>query len=110
MDICHSLTWNPHSDYRKLLCEFSKLSKLNGFIALGYYTNCTCLQIPPRENWFQYVRNVLQLSLLVLVPCIGLTSQEETPQYHNLTHLKNVNSSRNSNFYWETLLIIRIKG
>ena len=28
-----------YSGYRKLLCEYSKLSKLNAFILLGYYTN-----------------------------------------------------------------------
>ena len=31
----------------------------------------SCLQIPPRENWFQYVRRLLQqqLTFLALVPC-----------------------------------------
>ena len=28
-----------YSGHRKLLCEFSKLSKLNAFILLGYQTN-----------------------------------------------------------------------
>ena len=48
--------------YRKLFCELSKLSKFNAFNLLGYQTNTwgiySCLQIPPRENWFQYVRRV----------------------------------------------------
>ena len=43
-DGCRSLTWNPfsqkqsieYSGLRKLLCEFSKLSKLNVFILLRY--------------------------------------------------------------------------
>ena len=62
MDICHSLKWNPFSGYRKLLCEFSKLSKLNAFILLGYYTNTDAsilvYKIPAKESWFQYVRRV----------------------------------------------------
>ena len=88
MNICHSLKWNPFSDYRKLLCEFSKLSKLNAFILLGYYTNIDASILvykfrPERTGFNMYATYTqLQLTLLALVPYIGLTSQEETPQYH----------------------------
>ena len=38
-----------YSGHRKLFCELLKFSKFYAFIS-------SCLQIPPRENWFQYVR------------------------------------------------------
>ena len=48
-----------YSGRRKLLCE---LSKFDGFNLFRYQTNSKAsisyLQIPPRENWFQYVRSV----------------------------------------------------
>ena len=52
-----------NSGYRKLLYKLSKLSKFNALNhLLGYKTNTdwfySCLQIRPRENWFQYVRRV----------------------------------------------------
>ena len=46
---------DQYSGNRKLLYELLKL------LMLGYWTNTdaySCLQIPPRENWFQYVRRV----------------------------------------------------
>ena len=55
-----------YSGPRKLLCE---LSKLNAFILLGYiWCIYSCLQIPPRENWFQYVRRVYET--VIKFPCI----------------------------------------
>ena len=51
-----------YSGQKKVLCELTKLSKLNAFILLGYQkkTDASILvfkfQFPPRENWFQYVR------------------------------------------------------
>ena len=51
-----------YSGHRKLLCELLKLSKCNAFNLHGYLNEhwciCSYLQIPPRENWFQYVRRV----------------------------------------------------
>ena len=48
-----------------------KLSKLNAFNLLGYKNEHWCiysfLQIPPRENWFQYVRKVCATA--VNFPC-----------------------------------------
>ena len=48
-----SLTWNPfsqdesmkYSGHRKLLCEFSKLSKLNAFLLLGSDTKRTLMHL-----------------------------------------------------------------
>ena len=62
-----------YSGHRKIICEISKFSKFNTFICLGYYTNTnaciyTCLQIPPRENWFQYVPRVYAAA--INFPCI----------------------------------------
>ena len=62
-----------YSVHRKLLCELSKLSKFNAFNLLGYYTNTdsciySCLQIPPRGNWFQYVSRVYATA--INFPCI----------------------------------------
>ena len=45
----------------KLLCELSKLSNLNAFIhriLWEHWCVYSCLQIPTKENWFQYVRRV----------------------------------------------------
>ena len=61
-----------YSGHRKLLCELSKLSKLNAFILLGSRGNTdaySCLQIPLRENWFQYVRRVYTTA--INFPCIS---------------------------------------
>ena len=61
-----------YSGHRKLLCELSKLSKLNAFILLGSRANTdaySCLQIPLRENWFQYVRRVYATA--INFPCIS---------------------------------------
>jgi len=47
--------------------------KFNAFNLHGYYINehwCiySCLQIPPRENWFQYIRIVIATA--INFPCI----------------------------------------
>jgi len=49
-----------YSGHKKLLCELSKFNAFN----LLY----SCLQIPPRENWFQYVRRVYATA--INFPCI----------------------------------------
>ena len=57
-----------YSGHRKLLFELSKFNALNH---LGYWTNTDayfCLQIPPRENWFQYVHWVYTTA--INFPCI----------------------------------------
>ena len=48
-----------YSDRRKLLCELSKLSNFMLLTYLDIKQTCiySCLQIPPRENWFQFVLN-----------------------------------------------------
>ena len=57
-----------YSGHRKLLCELLKLSKLNAFILLEHWCIYSCLQIPPREDWFQYVRRVYATA--INFPCI----------------------------------------
>jgi len=61
-----------YSGHRKLSCELSKLSKCNAFNLFGYLTNTdaiySCLQIPPRENWFQYIHRVYATA--INFPCI----------------------------------------
>ena len=52
-----------YSGHWKLLCE---LSKFNAFNLIGCIFSC--LQIPPRENWFQYVRRVYATA--INFPCI----------------------------------------
>ena len=50
-----------YSGHRKLLCELSKLSKLNAFILLGFlFTNSAQRE----ENWFQCVRRVYATVIL----------------------------------------------
>jgi len=63
-----------YSGLRKLLCEFSKLSKLNAFILLGYYTNTdasifVCKFRPERTGFNMYAEYTRpQLTFLALVP------------------------------------------
>ena len=61
-----------YSGQMKLLCELSKLSKINAFnpsrILNEHLCIYSCLQIPPRENWFQYVRRVYATA--INFPCI----------------------------------------
>ena len=47
-----------YSGHRKLLCELSKLLKFKANILNEHGCIYYCLQIPPRENWFQYVHRV----------------------------------------------------
>ena len=58
-----------YSGHRKLLCELSKLSKLNARILDEHWCIYSCLQIPPRENWFQYIRRVYTTA--INFPCIS---------------------------------------
>ena len=59
-----------YSGHRKLLCELSNF--LNSMLLSSSDTKRTlihsCLQIPPRENWFQYVRRVYATA--INFPCI----------------------------------------
>ena len=60
-----------YSGYRKLLCELSKLSKFNALTSSDTKQtriHYSCLQISPRENWFQYVRRVYATA--INFPCI----------------------------------------
>ena len=63
-----------YSGYKKLLCEFSKLSKSNTFILHGYETNTNAsilvFKVRPERTGFnmyaEYTRP--QLTFLALVP------------------------------------------
>ena len=61
-----------YSGHMKLLCELSKWSILNAFNPSRILNEHLCiyssLQIPPRENWFQYVRRVYATA--INFPCI----------------------------------------
>ena len=65
-----------YSGHRKLLCELSKLSKLNVFILLGYQTNTDAsilvYKFPPDKTRFNmYVEYTQpQLTFLALLPLI----------------------------------------
>ena len=48
-----------YSGQSKLLCESSKFNTLILHKVLNkHWSIYSCLQIPPRENWFQYIRRV----------------------------------------------------
>ena len=61
--------------HRKLFCEYSKLSKLNAFILLGYQTNTDPSILvykfhPERTSFNMYAEYTRpQLTFLALVPC-----------------------------------------
>ena len=63
-----------YSGHRKLLCEFSKLSKSNAFILLGYWTNTAASILvyvfrPERTGFNMYAEYTQpQLTFLALVP------------------------------------------
>ena len=63
-----------YSGHRKLLCEFSKLSKSNAFVFLGYQTNTDASILvkkfrPERTGFKMYAEYTrLQLIFLALVP------------------------------------------
>ena len=60
--------------HRKLLCELSKLSKLNAFILLAYYSNSDASILvykyrPERTGFYMYAANTQQqLTFLALLP------------------------------------------
>ena len=59
-----------YSGHRKLLCEFSKLSKLNAFNLLGYYTNTDAsilvYKFRPEKTGFNMYAEYTQLQLTFL--------------------------------------------
>ena len=67
------LTWY-HAKYYKLLCELSKLSKLNAFILLRYLRNTDASILvyklrPERIGFNMYAENTQQqLTILLLLP------------------------------------------
>ena len=73
-----------YSGHKKLLCEFSKFSKLNAFILLGYQTNTDAsilvYKFPPERTGFsmnaEYTRP--QLTSLALVTCLLLCHYKHT--------------------------------
>ena len=68
-----------YSGHRKLLCELSKLSKLNAFILLGYQTNIDASILvykfrPERTGFIMYAEHTQpQLTFLALLPCSKLS-------------------------------------
>ena len=68
-----------YSGHRKLLCELSKLSKLNAFILLGYQTNTDASillnKFRPERTGFNMYAEYTQphLTFLALVPWTRLT-------------------------------------
>ena len=72
---CHSLTWDPfshkisikYSVHRKILCELSKLSKLNAF-------NLSFTRTLMHLFWFQYERReyatVINFPCLITLSCV----------------------------------------
>ena len=81
-----------YSGHRKLLCELSKLSKLNSFKLLGYLTNTEASILvykfrPERtgfNNYAEYTRP--QLTFLALVPCSNPTISLGFKQLCNFWH------------------------
>ena len=67
-----------YSGHRELLCELSKLSKLNAFDLLGYQTNTDASILvykfsPERTGFNMYAEYTRpQLTFLALVPWLGL--------------------------------------
>ena len=67
-----------YSGHRNLLCELSKLSKLNAFILLGHYTNTDASILvykfrPERTGFNMYAEYTQQqLTFLALVPCVSV--------------------------------------
>ena len=65
-----------YSGHRKLLCELSKLSKLNAFILLGHQKNTDASILvykfrPERTGFNMYAENTQpQLTFLALLPWI----------------------------------------
>ena len=62
-----------YSEHRKLLCELSKLSKLNAFILFGYQKNTDAPIVykhrPERTGFNMYAEYTqLQLTFLTLLP------------------------------------------
>ena len=59
-----------YSGHRKLLCEFSKFSKLNAFNLLGYSTNTDAsilvYKVRPERNGFNMYAEYTQLQLTFL--------------------------------------------
>ena len=68
-----------YSGHRKLVCEFSKLLKLNAFNNLGHYTNTDAsilvYEVRPEKTGFtmyaEYTRP--QLTFLALVPWLTVS-------------------------------------
>ena len=62
-----------YSGHMQLLCELSKFLKILCFypprILNKHWCIYSCLQIPPKENWFQYVRRVYTTA--INIPCIA---------------------------------------
>ena len=79
-DGCHSLTWDPSVTWKineifwslETIMWIIKIIKIKCFyppqILNEHWWIYSCLQIPPRENWFQYVCRVYATA--INFPCI----------------------------------------
>ena len=78
-----------YSGHRKLLWELSKLSNLMLLTSSDtkeHWCIYSCLQISPKENWFQYVRRVYTTA--IHFPCITpWTNHEKKGQIKNFNLL-----------------------
>ena len=75
--IIYEIFWSQETIFLKLSNYFSKLSKLKVLSSSDTRQTLmhiySCLQIPPRENWFQYVRRVYATA--IIFPCISTLIQ-----------------------------------
>ena len=94
-----------YSGHRKLLCEF-QIIKIKCFnpprILDEHWCIYSCLQIPPRENWFQYVRRAYATAIN-LVPWLLVTpfySYHQLVKYRVFRVLDSKKSLYGVNLWW----------
>ena len=81
-----------YSGHRKLLCELSKLSKLNAFNLLEYLTNTDASILvykfrPERTGFNMYAEcTQLQLTFLVLVPWSNIAEPLQSTCKHSVQY------------------------
>ena len=108
-----------YSGHRKLLCELSKLSKLNPFILLGYQRNTDASILvykhcPARIGFNMYAENTQQqLTFLTLLPrffqYLVLSNRKQEQYFYKMSieslHFQS-KLTKQSNYYSEMLIII----
>ena len=95
-----------YSGHRKLLWIL-KIIKIKCFysprILDEHWCICSCLQIPPRENWFQYVRRVYATA--INIPCIiTLDKTSEFIRLYIIRNSKHFGSSQYSSLFKEVMI------